>query len=237
MKKMMSALLVVLMCSSVQAVLITSNTAGQLFFDDFESYAVGTTVSGLSSSWINTNGCGITIVRDSDPVANQGSKYLGISQPSDPQKFFAKLSSTQTSGILTMQFALYAPTTTASYIGTIQMEPDTTDATLAAGIIILQDGSVKYYNNGWNSTGLTVTKDAWQDVTLTYNLNTDVFNVDIAGQNATVTGTGLTRTVGAVFFSGANAGGAFAIDAVPEPTTIAFLLVSMIAGVSRRNTK
>ena len=242
MKNVMAMLTVlILVCGSAQAVLIT-NGATVLLSDDFEDSYVGSPpLPAPTWDWTVNPANNSSIVQDVlAPGAYQGEKYLKMKQLGGLGSTYADFAS-QTSG--TVKLTLMANTGTGGVYSAIKLVDSATGASFTLDVqghaTYLGAAGVYAYGTGLQDLGLGWADDVWKKVEFEYV---------IGSPTATATVDGITSAVGVISSTGGPFGALdrlefsipstyateLNIDAVPEPATMVLLSLGGLGILRRR---
>ena len=237
--------------------LTITNDGSTIWSDNFESGTVGEKPSG----WDAFSRDDLTTV-ESSAGANQGSKYLEIRRADGvlDGEISARFDS-QSSGTVTADFAVYLPSNgdkgSATRVAFSQggntpsecCEVSARHMYLMTGnwgslgadandvVASYHQGSYQYLANVCSGCA-----DTWVDVSLTQSTQTGAGSEPVITMNGTIVNTypfqnGKGAIDGLNFGMNSASGGLARIDAIPEPTTVALLLMgigSLLAFARRR---
>ena len=179
--------------------------------------------------------------------AYQGNNFLSIARDLGGSRTGVELGTAYSSGTLKAQFMVYIPTNGGdglpeenqvdlNFCGDLANEWNTRAVYFRA----LGGGTVTAYNNAVIDTTVPYAKDTWQEWTIETDLDNDQSRVTVRDPG-TVGQTSAwyanhTGSMDSLNVATPGALAAYAIDAIPEPSTFALLIVGglLALGVRRR---
>jgi len=148
-----------------------------IFSDDIESYELGGLVS-QSDQWVTwTPGAANQDAEVTDEQANSGTQSVKIGAAPEDVNF---LLGNQTSGTWNIGFFVYVPQGNGAYWN-IQ-KSQTEGVEWAVQMLLNNDGSGSIDAGGVDAATFDYTQDAWNEVEIVVNLDSDVANLYFAGE-------------------------------------------------------
>lgn len=193
------------------------------FYDNFEGVSAGNTPDNGSypGSWeVDQYGGSVTVITG-EPA--EGAQYLRYDRTGGGDtRAIANLANRQTGGeAIHVEWMMYVPMS-SSYQANIHLQ-DSDGATRTALLVGRNGaGNIEYLTTpsapAWSLASLTYTADKWQKWMIDYTVGALSFTFSVDGSSETVSAFG-SGEVGRFVFNGNPDGGAYYIDAVPEPAT------------------